>query len=211
MFASRDLKRWETWPVLRDDRYGIFNTSICRAGDDFVLMFEIDKPAEEAGAPFTARFARSTNLRQWKLTPPECNYSKDRYTAPHALRWHKGWFYNFYLEANDGYEMRVVRSRDLIAWESSRLNPVLRHSAEDKLIANPTLSDAQRTRIANALNLNNSDIDFCESDGRVVINYSWGNQQGIEHLSAAIYDGSLERFLIGWFSPVEAQAGARAQ
>jgi alpha-L-fucosidase len=138
-------------------------------------------------------------LHQWTITPPECNYSKDRYTAPHALRWLNGWFYDFYLEAKNGYEMRLVRSKDLVHWEPSPLNPVLRASPEDKLIANANINDAQRTRIANAVNLNNSDIDFCEWQGRLAINYSWGNQLGIEHLAEAVYDGSLEQFLSGWF------------
>jgi pimeloyl-ACP methyl ester carboxylesterase len=199
MFASEDLKRWETWPVLAGDRYGIFNTSLCRAGDEFVLMFEIDRPAEEAGVPFTARFLKSPDLRAWTLTPPECNYAKDRYTAPHCLRWRNGWFYDFYLEAHNGYETRVVRSRDLVKWEASPLNPVLRASPEDKLIANPKLNGNQRARIANAVNLNNSDIDFCEWQGRLVLNYSWGNQQGVEHLAEAVYDGTEAQFLDAWF------------
>jgi hypothetical protein len=199
MFASSDLAAWESWPAIDDHRYGIFNTSICQAGDEFVLMFEIDKPREEAGVAFTARFAKSRDLRSWTLTPPECNYSKDRYTAPHALRWLDDWFYNFYLEAHQGYEMRVVRSRDLVKWETSPLNPVLRHAPEDKRIAHPKLNDAQRTRIAHAVNLNNSDIDFCEWKGRLVITYSWGNQQGIEHLAEAEYAGTLSQFLKGWF------------
>ena len=200
MFASRDLRIWDTWPVISPGRYSIFNTSLCRAGDEFVLMFEIDKPVEEAGTAFTARFARSRDLRTWTITPPECNYAKDRYTAPHCLRWLNGWFYDFYLEAHDGYEMRVVRSPDLVHWDSSPLNPVLRASPWDKIIASPKLTDAQRARIAQAVNLNNSDIDFCEWQGRLVINYSWGNQQGVEHLAEAVYDGSLTQFLDGWFS-----------
>jgi hypothetical protein len=199
MFASRDLKTWDSWPVINDRRYGIFNTSLCKTGDGYVLMFEIDKPAEEAGVPFTARFAKSRDLRAWEITTPECNYAKDRYTAPHCLRWLDGWFYDFYLEAHDGYEMRVVRSRDLIHWQASPLNPVLRASPEDKVIANPNLTDAQRARVAHAINLNNSDIDFCEWRGRLVINYSWGNQQGVEHLAEAAYDGTQEQFLRGWF------------
>ncbi|PYK01725.1 MAG: hypothetical protein DME23_03510 [Verrucomicrobia bacterium] len=207
MFASRDLKSWETWPVIAPGRYGIFNTSLCKAGDEYVLMFEIDKPVEEAGAAFTARFAKSRDLRTWTMTPPECNYAKDRYTAPHCLRWLDGWFYDFYLEAHEGYEMRVVRSRDLIHWEPSPLNPVLRASPEDKRIANPKLTEAQRARIAHAINLNNSDIDFCEWQGRLIINYSWGNQQGVEHLAEAVYDGTLEQFLHGWFPEKSAPFG----
>jgi lysophospholipase L1-like esterase len=199
VFASRDLKNWEKWNAIPAGKYGIFNTSICKAGDEFVLMFEIDKPVEEAGAAFTARFAKSKDLRIWTMTPPECNYAKDRYTAPHCLRWLDGWFYNFYLEAHDGYEMRVVRSRDLVKWEASPLNPVLKASPEDRRIANSKMSDAQRTRVANAVNINNSDIDFCEFEGQLRITYSWGNQQGVEHLAEAVFDGSETEFLRGWF------------
>lgn len=199
LFVSDDLIHWDCWPVLADDRYGIFNTSLCRAGDDYVLMFEIDRPAEEAGVAFTARFARSRDLRTWRLTPPECNYARDRYTAPHCLRWLDGWFYNFYLEAHLGYEMRVVRSRDLIHWEPSPRNPVLRASAGDRTVANLRLNDAQRQRVAEAVDRNNSDIDFCEWQGRLVVNYSWGNQLGVEHLAEGIYDGTLASFLHGWF------------
>lgn len=208
VFASRDLKHWEVWNAIPGGKYGIFNTSICRAGDEFVLMFEIDKPAEEAGVAFTARFAKSKDFRMWTMTPPECNYAKDRYTAPHALRWLGGWFYNFYLEAHDGYEMRVVRSRDLIKWEASKLNPVLKASPEDKRIANANMRDPHRSRVANAVNLNNSDIDFCEFEGQLHITYSWGNQQGIEHLAEAVYDGSEAEFMRGWF-PENEKAGER--
>ncbi len=199
VFASRDLTNWQSWPALDRGRYGIFNTSLCQASNEFVLMFEIDQPPEEAGVAFTARFLKSSDLRAWKLTAPECNYAKDRYTAPHCLRWLDGWFYDFYLEAHQGYEMRVVRSRDLVKWEPSPLNPVLRASAEDKLIVNASLTGDQRARIANAVNLNNSDIDFCEWQGRLCINYSWGNQQGVEHLAEAVYDGTEAQFLRGWF------------
>jgi hypothetical protein len=61
------------------------------------------------------------------------------------------------------------------------------------------MSDPQRTRVANAVDINNSDIDFCEFHGQLRITYSWGNQQGIEHLAEAMYDGSEAEFLRGWF------------
>lgn len=199
LFVSRNLQDWEMRPVIAPGRYGIFNTSLCRTATDFVLMFEIDKPTEEAGAAFTARFTRSNDLRSWTLTPPECHYAKDRYTAPHCLRWLDGWFYNFYLEAHQGYEMRVVRSRDLARWEASPLNPVLRASPDDHRVLHTGFTVAQRQRIADAADLNNSDIDFCEWQGRLVITYSWGNQLGVEHLAEAVYDGTETQFLKGWF------------
>jgi len=200
IWTSKDLERWESYTALDVPKYRIFNTSICKADDKYVMMFEIDRPAEEAGAAFTARFATSKDLKQWTVTPPECVYAKDRYTAPHCLRYVDGYYYNFYLESiRGGYEQYVVRSKDLIHWESSPLNPVLRASDDDRKIRNPDLTAAQRQRIATAKNLNNSDIDFCEYLGRVVIFYSWGNQQGVEHLAEAVYEGSQADFLRGWF------------
>jgi hypothetical protein len=199
MFASRDLRTWETWTVLRDPAYGMFNTSLCRAGVGYVLMFEIDRPEEEAGVKFTARFLTSPDLRHWTLTPPSCHYARDRYTAPHCLRYLDGWYYDFYLEEHEGYEMRVVRSRDLQRWESSPLDPVLKASPEDRVLRNPALPDHLRTRIATARNLNNSDLDFCAFEGRLVITYSWGDQVGTEHLAEAVYHGTPEQFLRGWF------------
>ncbi len=203
MFRSQDLREWDSWIIFDRPGFGIFNTSLCKAGSEYVLMFEIDKPVDQAGAAFTARFLKSQDFRRWKLTPPECNYAKDRYTAPHCLRYLNGWFYDFYLEAHIGYETRVVRSRDLIHWEPSPLNPVLRASDEDKLIANRRLTEEERRRIAAARNINNSDIDFCEFEGKMVINYSWGNQQGIEFLAEAVYDGKEADFLRAWFPGVK--------
>lgn len=201
IWASKDLKHWDTWTALDLPDFKIFNTSICRADNKYVLMFEISEPVEQAGVQFTARFATSDDLKHWTVTPPECVYAKDRYTAPHCLRYLDGYYYDFYLEnVSDGcYEQNVVRSKDFIHWESSSLNPVLRSSNEDRAIHNPNLTDEQRQRIATAKNLNNSDIDFCEYQGRLIINYSWGNQLGVEHLAEAVYEGTLADFLRGWF------------
>ncbi len=204
MFASNDMKNWNEWTVLKLPGYGIFNTSMCKADDRYVLMYELGKPKDEVGERFTARFAISKDLRQWDITPIECNYAKDRYTAPHCLRYLDGYFYNFYLEALkrneiNHYETYVVRSKDLIAWEPSPLNPVLKASEDDKIIANSKLSESQRREISSAVNINNSDIDFCEFKGKVIINYSWGNQRGLEFLAEAVYEGSEEEFIRGWF------------
>ena len=60
------------------------------------------------------------------------------------------------------------------------------------------------------MNINNSDMDFCEYEGRVIINYSWGNQRGVEHLAEATYDGTVSQFLLGWYAEgdVERLTGA---
>ena len=209
VFMSHDMEHWVSWNALNLPGYGIFNTSLCQADDRYVLMFEVGKPPEIAGARFTARFAVSPDMEHWGLTPPECTYSKDRYTAPHCLRYHDGYYYNFYLEAvSTGYEQYVVRSKDLVHWDSSALNPVLRASDEDRRIANPRLTSEQRERVRTAGNINNSDIDFCEYEGQLVINYSWGNQRGVEHLAEGRFDGTLAEFLAGWFPADHADKGA---
>jgi hypothetical protein len=205
IWASKDLKTWDAWTALKLAGHTIFNTSLCKANNKYVMMYEIGEPKEQAGAPFTARFATSSDLKHWTVTPPECVYAKDRYTAPHCLRYLDGYYYDFYLEqVRPGYyEQYLVRSKDFIHWEPSPLNPVLRPSDSDRKIHNPKLTPEQRQRIATAHNLNNSDIDFCEYQGRLVINYSWGNQTGVEHLAEAVYEGTLAEFLRGWYvSPV---------
>ena len=199
VFSSRDLESWDSWLAFELPAYGIFNTSLTWAENKYVIMFEIGKPEKETGKRFTANFATSTDLKNWEILSSNHNYAKDRYTAPHCLRYLDGYYYDFYLEAHDGYEMRVVRSKDLINWEPSPLNPVLKASSEDKKIVNNNLSEELQQKIANAKDINNSDIDFCEFKGKLIINYSWGNQRGEEFLAEAVYEGTLEQFLKGWF------------
>lgn len=198
---SKDLKTWQSKTALDLQGWGIFNTSVCKGNGRYVMALEIDKPSEETGVPFTIRFAESPDLVNWRLTPPECVYSKDRYTACPALRYLDGWYYMIYLEAYPGstYAPHIVRTKDFITWESSPRNPIMRHSWDDRLIANPKLTAGERTRIYGATNINNSDVDLCEFEGRTVIYYSWGNQQGIEHLAQAEYDGTLAQFLRSYF------------
>jgi hypothetical protein len=202
VFWSKDLENWSDKPALVLPNWGIFNTSVCKGKDGkYIMAFEIGRPPEETGLAFTNRFAESDDLLNWKLTPSECVYSKDRYTACPALRLLNGYYYMIYLEARPDptYEPHIVRSKGLIHWESSPFNPVMQFSDEDKIIRNPNLTSEQRKRIAGAVNLNNSDVDLCEFNGKVIIYYSWGNQQGIEHLAEAVYNGSLESFMTGFF------------
>jgi len=78
-------------------------------------------------------------------------------------------------------------------------NPVLKVSSHDKQIANKKLPDSQVQKMLKSENCNNSDIDFCEYKGKLIINYSWGNQRGMEFLGEAVYHGTQEQFLKGWF------------
>ena len=58
----------------------------------------------------------------------------------------------------------------------------------------------QEAFIANATDINNSDIDYCDVDGDVYIAYSWGNQQGTEFLGAAeVKNATVSSWLRSYF------------
>jgi alpha-L-fucosidase len=201
LFRSKDLEKWEEKLALELPSWSLFNTSVCKADDRYIMAVEVGEPKEVVGVPFTIFFAESKDLLTWKLLPKECAYSKEKYTACPALRFLDGYFYMIYLESKPGptYESHIVRSKDLKRWESSRLNPVLAFSDDDKRIANPKLTAEQQKDIAGAKDINNSDVDLCEYEGKTIIYYSWGNQQGKEFLAEAVYKGTLAKFLHGFF------------
>lgn len=200
VFWSEDLETWSSRTALELPGWGLYNTSVCKGPDRFVMAFEVGEPPEVVGVRFTIYFAESQDLLDWKVVPG-CVFSKDRYTACPVVRFSKGYYYMIYLEAKPGplYEPHIVRSRDLAGWEDSPLNPVMSPSSEDKLVADPRLTPEQRKRIERAVNVNNSDVDLCEFGGKVVIYYSWGDQLGTEHLAQAVYEGTLEEFFEGFF------------
>lgn len=200
-FWSKDLKTWSSQLALTLPRWGIYNNSVCKGPEHYVMAIELGEPPKEVGVRFTIRFAESDDLLNWRLTSPKCVYAKDRYTACPALRVLDDNYYMIYLEAKPGptYEPHIVRSQDLIHWQSSPFNPVMHFSADDKKIANAKLTAEQQEYIAKAVNINNSDLDLCEFQGRTIIYYSWGNQRGTEFLAQAIYDGTLEDLFRGFF------------
>ena len=123
--------------------------------------------------------AESADLVTWaKLPVSEAIYGTDRYTACPSMRWLDGHFYMFYLERMGGlwrFDSYLTRSPDLLHWEGSPANPILAPEPDE--------------------DINNSDIDFTEFEGRVVIYYSWGSQRGEEHLAHATFDGTLSDWL----------------
>jgi hypothetical protein len=200
VYWSNDLETWETQPGIELPGWELFNNGVCKADGRYVMALEIGAPPEETGQRFTNRFLESDNLRDWRLTPPECVYTKERYSACPSLAYLDGWFYMFYLESYPGYYAEaLVRSKDLVEWEPSPFNPVLKHSDEDRRIANDALSAEQRERIRTSRNINNSDLDFCEFEEKTIILYSWGNQHGIEHLAQAVYEGTEADFLRAFY------------
>ncbi|MFI4861143.1 MAG: hypothetical protein ACIAXF_10720 [Phycisphaerales bacterium JB063] len=201
VFSSSDLVHWEEHVALDLPGWELYNTSVCQTEDGYVMAFEVGGPAEVAGQPFTARFARSADLIHWELLPEPAVYTKQKYSACPTIRWSDGWYYMTHLEAIGGYrfETHIVRSRDLVAWESSTRNPVITFDETDKTLASEHLTPEQVEEIRGALNRNNSDIDYIEFEGQVVIYYSWGDQVGNEFLAQAVFDGTMDEFFAFYF------------
>ncbi len=201
VFWSKDLKTWSSRPALTKPGWGIYNNFVCKGRENYVMAIELGEPPEEVGVRFTMRFAESDDLINWRLTPSKCVYSEDRYTACPALRFLDDHYYMIYLERTGPwtFEPYIIRSRDLVHWQSSPFNPMMSPSADDKIIANLNLTAEQREHIAKAVNINNSDVDLCEFNGKTIIYYSWGNQRGTEFLAQAVYDSTLKSFLRSFF------------
>ena len=201
VFWSRDLETWSSKPALILPGWGIYNNSVCKGPGRYLMAFEIGEPPEEVGVRFTNRFAASSDLLNWEVMPSPCVYAKDHYTACPALRFVEGFYYMIYLETMPGptYESHMVRSKDLVHWQTSPFNPVIQFSPEDKIMGNADLTAEERARIANAVNRNSSDADLCEFKGQAIIYYAWGDQQGTEFLAQAVYDGTMDSFLRGFF------------
>ncbi len=196
---STDLVHWsEPRRLFGGDGWRIHNSTICEAEPGrFVIGFECDHPAGR----FCMRFLESRDLRSATLLP-EALFGPG-WTGGPILRFHDGWFYIFYITG--GYETRFVwnisRSRDLSHWESSPRNPILvPDDAEDKQIHPGCILDAEQLRqMRAARNINVSDMDFCEADGRLEMIYSWGDQHGHEYYALAACDATEAQFCRQYF------------
>jgi len=180
LFRSADLQQWESKLVLRGDHEGIFNTSVCRGPDGFVMAYESSDPAYPA---FTIKFARSDDLQHWTRLP-QATFGTNRYTACPCLRYSDGYYYVLYLERRSPrhyFETYITRSPDLKHWELSSANPVLAPEGLDE-------------------GVNASDPELIELDGKTYLYYAVGDQLTWMNIKRATYPGLLSEFLSSWYT-----------
>lgn len=204
MFWSEDMVNWKTKQILEfAEDIKLYNTSVCKGADGYIMAIEIGGSNPIVGRPFTIIFAKSENLLDWELlSTDEHVYSQDRYTACPSIRYYDGYYYIVYLEGMPCYRWipYIVRSRDLKTFELGIVQPFMWFDDDDKIVQNPErFTREQLEYIENAVDCNNSDVDFCDYEGKTVILYSWGNQYGKEFLAEASYDGTLEELLKSYF------------
>lgn len=194
IMSSDDLINWSTPKlILSNPKWQGFNTSICRAKDGFVMVFELGAPKEIVGSEvFTMFFAYSKDLENWEVIP-NAIYGKDVYCGAPMLRYFGDYYYFFHLSGSyeAGFNTCVARSKNLIDWSEEKL--VLPFDDCDrKLIFEATTE--QKTKIEQAININASDLDMCEFEGVLHLTYSWGSQSGQEFLSLGEVDCTEEEF-----------------
>ena len=203
IYRSTDVKTWEPWGSVTLEGTYLFNTAMCKKDGIYTLAIETGAKTE-TGVDWSVRFAQSADGKEWTVLPEECCFEKGQQTGNPAIYVlpDDPYYYVFTIRENLGpyYTTDVVRSRDLIHWEYSPVNPVLIHDAEeDKKLAHPFFTLEEQQHIEQALDCNNSDLELCEFRGRTIIYYSWGDQKGTEFLAEACYEGSMKDFLQGWF------------
>lgn len=203
-FVSSDLKHWEQSAALAfSEDVCVYNTSVCKGKDSYVMAIEIGGANEAVGKPFTCVFATSPDLTNWTmLDMMEYSYCRDRYTACPCLRYYDGYYYIICLEQLPFHRWvpYIARGRDLRDFEMGVVNPVMWFDDKDKTVIHPERFTAEQLEyLANAVDCNNSDFDMCDYNGKAVIVYSWGNQYGKEFLALAEYDGTQEEFVKSFF------------
>lgn len=189
VFYSSDLKDWKSAQVLEGSKEGVYNTSVCKGREGFVMAYETDDPAYP---PFTIKFARSKDLLHWTKLP-EATFGTNRYTACPCIRYAGGYYYVLYLEQRTPrwfFETYITRSKDLRNWELSSANPVLTPEDTDE-------------------GINASDPDLIEFDGKTHLYFAVGDQLKWMNIKSVTYPGSLAKFLASFYkSPGVPDCGA---
>lgn len=204
-YVSDDLIHWteSNAITLTEENMGIYNTSVCKAEDRYIMAIEVGGTNPIVGKSFTHIFAESSDLLNWTILPMDKYvYTPDYYSASTCLRYYDGYFYLVYLESLPHlcWAPYIVRSKDLILYEVGVKNPFMMFDDNDKLIRYPDrFTPEQIEEIQTAVNCNNSDIDMCEYKGKTIVIYSWGNQLGKEYLAIAEYYGSEKELLESYF------------
>jgi hypothetical protein len=180
-FWSTDLKTWESKvAITQNPAEHLFNSSVCKGPDGFVMTYETNDPAWPA---FTAKFARSTDLMNW-TTESDALLGKDRYAACPCIRYSDGYYYVMYTEHRTPrwtFEVYIARSKDLKTWELSAANPVLAPGAIDDGI------DA-------------SDLDLVDFEGKTYVYYAVGDQLTWMNIKRMVYPGTVDDYLKSWFT-----------
>ena len=175
-FTSTDLNTWKReLAIPQSGGEHLFNCSICRDSQGFLMAYESNLPVG-----FCFKFARSHDLAIWDKIPGLifAGVGGKQYSACPVIRYFSPYYYVIYLHSaipgHNGWVSFLARSKDLVSWELSPMNPILEAgSCEGK---------------------NNSDVDLFEWENRTWLYYATGDQATWGSVRVAMYDGSMKKF-----------------
>lgn len=215
IYESKDLIHWTDRDLLTNPGWIYFNTGLTKGPDGYALVLEsgpwaypnladTDYPKKYMGSyGWTLFFATSPDLKEWKFLDYEQAFSKDYGTGGPHLKYSDGWFY---LGADVVLPRKIFshylyRTKDFENWYVGYYNPVMMPSNDDKKIS-PNAADIDEEmaeRLKTAFNVNNTDLDMCDWNGKTYINYLCGNQLGNYWMCDAICDMPMAEFLKSYF------------
>ena len=205
IYESRDLINWTNRVLLSNPGWIYYNTSLTRGPDGYVLLLEASEPKEFVGDyPFTLFFATSPDLKEWSFLDYDLGFSKDRYMGGPWMRYSDGWYYVIAVTELPckHYTNYIYRTKDFRDWYVGYYNPILMPNNDDRKIS-PHAADLDPELLEKITKtgfiINNSDIDMCDFNGKVYINYLCGNQLGFYYMAEAEYDGTVAELLKSYF------------
>jgi hypothetical protein len=205
IYESSDLVNWTNRPLLSNPGWVYYNTALTKGPDGYVLLMEASHPKEQVGDyPFTFFFATSPDLINWSFMDYDLGFSKDRYMGGPWMKYSEGWYYVISVTELPckHYTNYIYRTKDFIDWYVGYYNPILMPDGDDRKISPHAvdIDDNLYEKITKTgFIINNSDIDMCDYNGKVYINYLCGNQLGFYYMAEAEYDGTVADFLKSYF------------
>jgi len=94
----------------------------------------------------------------------------------------------------------IYCTKNFLDWKVGFHNPIMMYGDDDRRVKpGCTLSPEDLDLLENGLNINCSDLDLCEFEGKTRIYYANGDQMTYSFLCEAEYDGPLSDFLKAFF------------
>ena len=188
-YVSEDLVNWSGPEVVFEAEANcvIFNTSFLWNGEKFIGAYETDTP--ERLRKYIFKFWESDDLRHFNVVP-NAAYGLDKYVGGCSIYFEGGWYYMLYLEdRKDGtYETRACRSRNLKEWFDCRCPLMV-----------PDLTHQINPACPGRMELNASDMELIEDDGRTLAFWAGGDQHGCCDMQMAEYPAPLREMLESFF------------
>jgi hypothetical protein len=199
-FWTEDLKTWHRELAIKrknnvpKNAQGVFlsaplNGSVCRDDSGFLMAYVYFE-----GFPWF-EFARSKDLILWKKIQNLAFAGKSgkQYSNTPCIRYFAPYYYVIYyttvdesglmVMSNGRYASYLARSKDLVTWQLSPMNPVLQPEPDE--------------------GISTSDVEVMEFEGNTYLFYASSTQTarppGWSAVRAALYEGPMEKFFESWF------------